>query len=164
MDNYIDQFNERRWWERPVQLKVEVDTSRVGFGGVISSENQERIEVRGTLTKAQIEQSSTARELRGYKGALEVITQKILERIQGSSVLLLGDNQGAVSALRNLRSSVPEMHLTVQHIFQLCTEFDFDIVARWIPRENLTEADELSRQPDAADWGLASSIVTEIWH
>jgi hypothetical protein len=30
---------------------------------------------------------------------------------------------------------------------------------KWIPREDLTEADELGRRPDASDWGCSKELV-----
>lgn len=35
-------------------------------------------------------------------------------------------------------------------------------MARWTPRENLAEADELSRRPDASDWGIEKSTFQAV--
>jgi hypothetical protein len=42
-------------------------------------------------------------------------------------------------------------------VFQLCCEKDFDVIAKWIPREDLMEADEMSRRPDPSDWGISKT-------
>jgi hypothetical protein len=134
---------------------VEADASGVGFGGMLTPAASGKVPFTGTFTHdQQAAQSSTAREMRGYEAAIKAAAQRCLDLVRGASVLLVDDNQGAVSALNNFRSPVPEAHESLQRIFHLCNEFDFDIVARWTPQENLTEADELFRRPDASDWGI----------
>jgi hypothetical protein len=64
--------------------------------------------------------------------------------------------------LNKLRSPVPEIHGLLQHVFHLCAEFDFDLLAKWIPREDLTKADALSREPDPSDWALSSPLFAEV--
>jgi hypothetical protein len=100
--------------------------------------------------------------MRGYEGAVEVITQIYPSLIKGSSVLIRGDNQGAIAALNHLRSPVPEIHARLENLFDLCLRFDFDLVARWIPRDQLSVVDELSRRPDASDWGLTKSVFSQV--
>jgi hypothetical protein len=135
---------------------VEVETSGIGFKGVILDGSHAEVEFTGTLMECQVGQSGTARELWGYKGVLEVLNESKEHQVSCSAI-----TKGQLSALRNFRSSVPEMHQTIQHVFQLCTEFDFNVVARWVPRENLLVSDKLSQRPDAADWRLAESIVAQ---
>jgi hypothetical protein len=60
--------------------------------------------------------------------------------------------------LNHLQSPIPEIHARLENVFNLCLKHDFDLVARWVPREELATADELSRRPDASDWGLAESV------
>lgn len=158
----LGSFNGRRWWSRPVELRLEVDASGVGFGGTITTNRQTKTPFMGTFSESQAQQSSTAREMRGYAAAVDAATKQLPEVVWGSSILLIGDSQGAISALNHFRSSVPEIHESLEEIFQLCLQYDFDIVASWVPRDNLTEADELSRRPDASDWGIDRSLLGQI--
>jgi hypothetical protein len=158
----LDSFNGRRWWPRPIELRLEVDASGVGFGGTITTNRLVKTPFLGTFSEAQAHQSSTARKMRGYAAAVDAATKQLPDVIRGSSILLIGDNQGAISALNQFRSSVPESHESLEKVFQLCLQYDFYIVASWVPRDNSAEADELSRRPDASDWGISRSIFGQV--
>jgi hypothetical protein len=158
----LDRFNGRRWWPRPVQVEVTVDASGVGFGGAFTTGPHQRIPFSETFTSEQTLKSSTEREIRGYTEALLVIAQHFPENLKGASVLLYGDNQGAISDLNKLRSSVPGIQENLKRVFGLCCEFDFDLVAKWIPKEELTEADELSRKPDTSDWAISQATYEDV--
>jgi hypothetical protein len=71
----IDRLNGRKWWPRPVSLKVVVDASGVGFGGHLHLERR-KLPFTGTFTDRQAESSSTAREVRGYAAALAIAAQQ----------------------------------------------------------------------------------------
>jgi hypothetical protein len=116
----------------------------------------------GTFTPKQADQSSTAREMRGYAAAIDAATRCFPDSIKGSSILITGNNQGAISALNEFMSPVPDIHESLDKVFQLCLKYDFDVVARWVPREDLTEADELSGRPDASDWGINPNLFNQI--
>jgi hypothetical protein len=161
---HLDRFNGRNWWPNPVEIRTTVDASGVIFGGTLQVGVADPISFTGTFPAEQIAESSTARKLRGYEAALSVATQQFPSQLRGTSVLLEGDNQGAISALNHLRSPNPGINSTLQRIFQLCCEMNFDVLAKWILRENLMEADELSRRPDPSDWGLASSELERVFH
>jgi hypothetical protein len=155
-------FNGRRWWPRPVELRLEVDASEVGYGGTLTSGRTSKTTFMGTFSNEQAVQSSTAREMRGYAAANNTATKHFPDDVWGSSILLIGDNQGAISALNQFRSPVKEIHESLDRIFQLCTKFDFDVVARWVPRDTITEADELSRRLDASDWGISRNLFDQV--
>jgi hypothetical protein len=117
----------------------------------------------GTFSAQKAAQSSTEREKKGYEAAITTAVKKFPDQIHGISVLVkLGDNQGAISALNHLRSPVPGIHQSLQRVFQLCSQNNFDVVARWTSRENLAEADELSRRPDASDWEIEKSTFQAV--
>jgi hypothetical protein len=146
--DHIEGFNGRRWWPKTVQVRAAVDASGVGFGGTLRVKDKEPIPFWGTFPEKHAEESSTAREVRGYAAALEVVAQHFTNDIKGAAVLLEGDNQGAISALNHLRSPNQGINQTLQTVFNLCCNGDFDVIAKWVPRDNPTEADELSRRPD----------------
>lgn len=153
--NHIDRFNGCNWWPKRVEMRASVDASGVGFGGSIRVGAEHPVQFMGTFPADQATESSTAREIRGYAAALTVAAQQFPQRLRGTSILLEGNNQGAISALNHFRSPNPGINQTLQRVFQLCCNMQFDVVAKWILRDNLTEADELSRRPDPFDWGLA---------
>jgi hypothetical protein len=140
----IDRFNGRKWWLQPVTVNATVDASGVGYGGSVSVKGSDPVEFTGTFTSEQAAQSSTAREIRGYAAALETVYQNFPNELRGAAVLLEGDNQGAISAINNLRSPVKEINEVLRKIFHLCSENGFDVVAKWIPRDNLSDVDALS--------------------
>jgi hypothetical protein len=158
----IDRFNGRRWWPRPVKVEVKVDASRIGFRGTIRIDSQESVPFAGTFTEDQMAGSSTEREVRGYAAALSIIAQQFGSKIDGASILLYGDNQGAVSVLNKLRSPHKGIHRILHEVFRLCYEFGFDLVAKWSPREELAEEDEMSRRPDPLDWALSAETFQQV--
>jgi hypothetical protein len=162
--DHIEQFNGRHWWSRPVEIRASVDASGVGFGGVLQMGTEEPVPFMGIVPVEQTVESSTAREIRGYAVALSVAAQQFPDQLRGTSILLEGDNQGAMSVLNHLRSPNRGINRSLQQVFQLCCEMNFDVLAKWIPRENLTEADELSRRPDPSDWGLAKPELEKVFH
>jgi hypothetical protein len=122
---------------------------------------EKRVPFTGTFTTEQAGSSSTAREVRGYVGALVVAAQQFPTVLKEASILVEGDNQGAIAALNNLRSPVTEINEVLKNVFELCAEFKTDIIGKWIPRNQLTEADALSREPDASDWGISRRVLLD---
>lgn len=67
-----------------------------------------------------------------------------------------------MAALNKFTSPAPDIASSLKEIFQLCSTLNFDIIAQWRPREELSTEDALSRVPDASDWGLASRVISDI--
>jgi ribonuclease HI len=107
----------------------------------------------GTFREKQAGSSSTEREIIGYVAGLAVAAQAFLQKLTDSSVLVLGDNQGGISALNHMRSSVLMICSALKEALELTAAFRFDIAARWVPREENQAADALSREPDTSNWG-----------
>jgi hypothetical protein len=158
----IDMWNGRAWWPQPHKLTLNIDASALGYGGFIQHEGKERLQVAGTFSPKEGAASSAARECIGYVRAIETASKIFADRLNNSAVLLIGDSQAALAALRKFASPVPIMHRELKRLFNICSNQHFDIIPRWVSRENLSEADELSRRPDASDWGLSSQLVTAI--
>jgi hypothetical protein len=156
LDN-VDRLNGRSWWPKPVSMKVVVDASGVGFGGYLKVGRQE-LPFTGTFTKEQASSSSTAREVRGYAAALAIAAQQFPLILQEAAILIEGDNQGAIAAINSMRGPVNEINEMLKGVFEICTELRADVIGRWIPRGELTEADALSREPDASDWGISRKV------
>jgi hypothetical protein len=156
----LDRFNGRNWWPKAIAVQASVDASAVGYGGFTKVGSEPLVSFTGTFSTEERGQSSTAHEVRGYAAALETAAQRFPETIRNASILLEGDNQGAISALDHFRSPVSEINQVLRGVFQLCCDKQLDVVAKWIPRDNLTEADALSRLSDPSGWGLSAS---ELW-
>jgi hypothetical protein len=77
-------------------------------------------------------------------------------------VLVQGDSQSGVSALNQMRSSVPMINSALREALELCAALNFDITARWVPRGDNQEADALSREPDASDWGIERELLSQL--
>lgn len=154
----LDRYNGRRWWPRPANVSLYVDASGVGYGGYAFAPSGERLEIAGTFTREQAGTSSTEREVHGYVAALTVVAQTKPSEIKGAAVLLTGDSQSAISAINRFRSSKPFIQSELKRLLELASEQDFDVVARWVPRTELSEADALSGEPDQGDWALASQL------
>lgn len=153
----IDRLNGRNWWPKPVVLKVTSDASGVGFGGYLHK-GKEQLPFTGTFSKQQAESSSTAREVRGYAAGLEIAAQQFPHMLREAAILIEGDNQGAIAAINSLRSPVSEINDLLKGVFEICAELGADVIGKWIPRGELTEADALSREPDATDWGISREL------
>lgn len=72
--------------------------------------------------------------------------------------MVVGDSQSGINALTKFRSSVPFINSALRKVVELAGAFDFDVTARWVPRDNLNEADALSREPDPGDWALSPDV------
>jgi hypothetical protein len=158
----LERFNGRKWWPQPVTVRATVDASGVGYGGTVAVGRKSPVKITGTFSPEQAAQSSTAREIWGYAAALEAAFKNFPEELKEAAVLLEGDNQGAISAINHLRSPVEEINGVLRRIFQLCSDNGFDVVAKWIPRDNLSDADALLRAPDHSDWGLSDEELRKV--
>jgi hypothetical protein len=155
--NNIDRLNGQSWWPKPVALKVVSDASGIGFGGHLHV-GKEQLPFTGTFTEQQAASSSTAREVRGYAAGLTVAAQQFPHVLREAAILIESDNQGAISAINSFRSPVPEINDLLKGVFKTCAELRAGVIGKWIPRGELTEADALSREPDATDWRIATGI------
>jgi hypothetical protein len=103
LDN-LDSFNGRPWWPQPISLWVTVDAWGVGFGGILTSPSKPPLPFQGAFTAEQAKWSSYFGEVLGYIGAVSLAAKSHPSELTGSSILVTGDNQGAVSCINNLRS------------------------------------------------------------
>lgn len=158
----LDRFNGRPWWPSPVTIRTSVDASGVGYGGQIETYGKPPFQFRGTFSTEFASSSSAAREVAGYVAAVRSAFQVHPETLRGSSLLVTGDSQPAVSCINELRSPQPQIQELLRQLFDLCLEAECSVQARWVPREELPREDALSREPDASDWGLSPDLVYDI--
>jgi hypothetical protein len=103
LDN-LDAWNGRLWWPRHVQLKLCIDASALGYGGFIEGPDGRRMELAGTFSQQEGQLSSAAREIIGYARSIKVASQAFSRQLRNSAVLMLGDSQAALGALRKFAS------------------------------------------------------------
>lgn len=148
---HLDSFNGKAWWPRPIQIKAVVDASGVGYGGLIQIPGQEDVSFTGTFSPELASALSTLREVLGYVAAVEVVAGSFPESLRASSMLITGDNQGAVSCINNLRSPILGINQALRQLFDLCVANQCDVQAQSVPRDRIDVADGLPRSPDASD-------------
>lgn len=155
----LDEWNGRRWWPRGTTVRLEIDASGVGYGGRVVLQNGRELRLSGTFTGTEAASSSTEREVIGYAAGIELVSAVAPEQIRGRSVLITGDSQAGLTALGRFRSTIPLIRSKLQNVLETSARFDFDVVTRWVPREEITEAYARSREPDASDWGICAEIL-----
>lgn len=161
LDNMAD-WNGRRWFPRPILLQAGSDASEFGFGGTILMPGTSPKLLLGQLSPEEMNMSSTAREVLAFYRVLQAASQMESDNIRDSAILIRGDNQGAVSALNSFRSPAPDVNRALQKIFELSTNFNFDVIAEWLPRNLMSLEDQLSKIPDSSDWGLVRTEYRRI--
>ncbi|CAI7890318.1 unnamed protein product, partial [Closterium sp. NIES-53] len=94
--------------------------------------------------------SSTRCELEGVLWALRTF----MDRLRHGHTLVRVDNQGVMFILRKGGSCNNELTLTCKEIITLCTDNAVRLAIEWIPRDQNTCADELSKLQDHDDYTL----------
>jgi hypothetical protein len=77
------------------------------------------------------------------------------------------DNQSVVELIgrggsRNKRPAGALLHDEVKSLFEYCIDQRITLVAEWVPREDNTYADELSKEFDADDWKLHPQVFAQL--
>jgi hypothetical protein len=116
----------------------------------------------GTFDEQQAQGSSTLREVSGYVGTVELAANSFPDELRNATILITGDNQGAVSCVNNLRSPVLAINQELQRLFRISCSLRCDVLATWVPRDLLGAADALSREPDASDWGINPKLYDQL--
>jgi hypothetical protein len=98
----------------------------------------------------------------GYVGAVSLAVETYPSELAGSSILVIGDNQGAVSCINNLRSPVAEINQALRELFAISSRLRCNVQAQWVSQEELAAAGALSREADASDWGLDRGLYGRI--
>jgi ribonuclease HI len=112
-------------------------------------------------TSEEVGKSSTWRELKGVALAIEAF----VPRISGKVVKVFTDNKGVVVII-NKGSMNQELQGISLEIFKLCRSRNIELEIQWVPREQNTKADLLSREIDFDDWGVSIpffQFVDNLW-
>ena len=152
----FDALNSCPIWPTDPQVAVITysDASDVGWGGVYSVSAGKEV-AKGTFPShiAGQQTSSTLRELLAVKHVLTSF-QSLL---RGKCVKHRSDNQNAVSILA-IGSPKRDLHEEALAIAELTKQNMIRLIPEWIPREENSDADYLSKTVDADDWRLQSDI------
>lgn len=111
--------------------------------------------------KDEKNKSSTWRELK----AIELSLQSFCQCFRGRAVKWLTDNQNCVTILE-CGSMKMDLHEISISIFETCLRNGITIEAQWVPREENTKADYLSKIIDYEDWGVTDdffSFISGLW-
>ena len=144
--NIYNGFNIRK--DSAISKVVYSDASKHSFGGVIISKLGNQI-ARDVFTKIEKSQSSTYRELIAVKYVLESFSSLLLHE----KILWHSDNLNTARIIQK-GSRKPHLQKIAFEIFELCLKHDIVILTRWVPREQNTLADEISKYIDSDDWGI----------
>jgi hypothetical protein len=157
----LPSWNGRKWHAQPVSIELSSDASDFGFGGQIKIPGGQTIPVSGNLSEAEVMSSSMAREFVAFLRLIEAACQLCPEDIRHSSLQLSGDNQAAVRAFNEFRTTFT-VNATLKKVFELCISHRISVTAVWKPRDLLKLEDFLSREPDSSEWGLDNKVVGDI--
>ena len=141
-----------------VRLTVEVNTdaSDVGFGAHTGDEGSE---VHGELPRAVLGRSSTAREIAGVIEAAKLMQKKLKRQ----RVRVTMDSYPAIRNFINGGGPKAELNALVKQWWIWCQRNGVTPVYRWVPREENTLADVLSKRA-AATYALRRGVEDKIRH
>lgn len=131
-------------FHRCVDVWVSSDASENGVGVVCGD-----VRVALPLPPASVGASSTHRELVAVLLGLQAIPDLLRGRRVGWRV----DNQAAAAILR-IGSKAPDCQLLAWAVYEATLQLGSSLHPTWVPREENVAADELSKSPDADDYGL----------
>lgn len=137
----------------PTDSVLTTDASSTGWGATFLD-----LKARGDWTPELASAHTNVRELTAVLLSLRAFRTQL----QGRSVLLRSDNVTTVASINRLVGKSPRLNAVVYKIFQFCTQHRISLRALWIPGNDNTTADELSRRPDPNDWELSGTAFTMI--
>jgi hypothetical protein len=154
----------RRW--TPCKFRTRCDAGEPGWGMWVDEGQPQDEEppdsdiAHGFWTRAEKRRSSTWRELRGFQLAFIAM---IVPRFAGESVLCLVDAQNVETLwLSGGSRQNAEHHRMIREIFELAQQHGIELRIQWIPREENTRADIISKFFDTSDWKISPAIFRRL--
>jgi len=158
------------WHNAAVDVVLHVDAagrsadSAGGWGAWLQWEGQ-HLAAQGTWASAACSaMSSTAQELTACLYAVQSFNNLAGSslRLAGKAVQLRTDSQNAALALSGGRVYAPDSVPVAQRIFLYCFEHAIRLAPLWVPREQNTVADALSKEVDNHDCMLDPTVFAEL--
>ena len=137
-------------------LFVYSDASSTGYGGYIDSIKES--EHFGKWNKFEKKQSSTWRELM----AVKYVLFHLAVCLEGQRIKWHVDNLNVVYILTNGSMKV-SLHVIALEVSNFCSEHKIHLIPEWIPRDDNTYADSLSRFTDLYDsdeWEIVPRVFS----
>jgi hypothetical protein len=124
----------------------------MGYGGYITNEAgyiDENSCMCGNWSIVETIRSSTWRELEAVKR----MVKNRIDKIKGKSISIHTDNKNvdAIIGISSRKHTLQDINIETHNT---CEENNVHLSSKWIPRENNTRADSLSRLSDCDDWGV----------
>ncbi|KAK3246724.1 hypothetical protein CYMTET_43751 [Cymbomonas tetramitiformis] len=131
------------------------DAGATGWGGWLAASGaRAQQDVRGHLSLAERDESSTSRELVGILRALHSFARFV----SGTAVHLHTDSQAAWRILSKGCSAKSALHRPAVEVFWWCVSHEVRLHVTWIPRTLNEYADHLAGIYDSDDW-----MLSEYW-
>ena len=149
---------------RPVDYVMEADASDHALGAIVVKTPVERADLNGLkiyrrLLPHEALWGSLLREMTGYRDAVHTLAQTA--PLAGTVVEVVGDAQSATFIFANGGSQVQDASTgelllleVLLDILALGDSEGCEIRFRWVPREQLQDADDLSKLVDRMDFSL----------
>jgi len=126
---------------------IYTDASNFAFGGYLATLGGEP--VRGMFSRADVDKSSTYRELK----AVFYVLKSYANSLKHQRVKVFVGDMGA-SRILMVGSSKPHLQQIAVDIFSVSLSFDISLDSQWLPREENARADLLSRFIDRDNWSF----------
>ena len=136
---------------------IYTDASGIGYGAYVNE--YDNLEVVGSWTESEKEYSSSWRELEALDRAL----RSFGPCLEGQNIRWYTDNRNITRIVQKGSRNIHLQKIALD-IHQTCEHFSLYIDPVWIPREQNTKADELSRISDSDDWAISSTVFNFLDH
>ena len=133
------------------------DASGIGYGAYVSEYSN--LEVVGSWTESEKEYSSSWREIEALNRAL----RSFGPCLEGQNIRWFTDNRNVTIIVQKGSRNIQLQEIALE-IHQTCEHYGLCIDPVWIPREQNTKADELSRISDSDDWAISSNVFNFLDH
>jgi hypothetical protein len=158
---------------RRPDFRLEADASATAAGARfrgLGREDDGEIEcIHRELSEVERRKSSTLRELLGYAHAVNVVAGRHGERLRGKLLEIMGDSQAARAIFNKGGSQTVaeesgdlELFEAFLAIFEAAARGGFEVAFRWVPREEISLADALSKYVDRHDFGLTPAALERV--
>ena len=155
------------WWtklatnalERPIRrapttVTLHCDSSLEGWGAALQQGTPQEVLARGFWAPHERRHHITLLETRAVDMALQSFLRTATEAIKGQHILLFEDNMAVTHILREFVSKSPAIMAEVRSILNTLDDASSTLEMTWLPSEENSTADSLSRMADRGDWRL----------